>query len=158
MLLLLANDFVTMSLATDRVRSPRRPQRWTVGPLVMAASGLALPLVLLSFGLWWLGATVLGLGLPATQTLIFYWLVLSGQATVYLVREREHFWHSSPSRWLAVSTAADLVVVTLLAWRGWLMHAVGPAELAVVVGVAILYLGLGDAIKGWIFRAAGLRR
>ncbi len=157
-LLLLANDFVTMSLATDRVRSPRRPQRWTVGPLVMAASGLALPLVLLSFGLWWLGATVLGLGLPAMQTLIFYWLVLSGQATVYLVREREHFWHSSPSRWLAVSTAADLVVVTLLAWRGWLMHAVGPAELAVVVGVAILYLGLGDAIKSWIFRAAGLRR
>ncbi len=157
-LLLLANDFVTMSLATDRVRSPRRPQRWTVGPLVMAATGLAIPLVLLSFGLWWLGTTGLHLPLGAMQTLIFVWLVLSGQATVYIVREREHFWHSAPSRWLAASTVADLVVVLLLAWRGWLMTAIGPVELGVVCGVALIYLGLGDWVKGWVFHVSGLRR
>jgi len=157
-LLLLANDFVTMSLATDRVRSPRRPQRWTVRPLVLAATGLAIPLVFFSFGLWWLGTAVLHLPLDSMQTLIFVWLVVSGQATVYIVREREHFWHSAPSRWLAASTLADLVVVLLLAWRGWLMTAIGPLELGLVCGVAVIYLGLGDWVKGWVFHASGLPR
>jgi H+-transporting ATPase len=157
-LLLLANDFVTMSLATDRVRSPRYPQRWTVGPLVVAASGLAVPLVVFSFGLWWLGTGELHLGLPAMQTLIFIWLVLSGQATVYLVRDRQHFWHSRPSRWLAISSAADLVVVLLLAWRGWLMTAINPRDLAVVLVATVLYLLLGDLVKNWIFRISGLHR
>lgn len=157
-LLLLANDFVTMSLATDRVRSPRRPDRWRVAPLVAAGLGLALPLVLLSFALWWFGTTYLTLSLAQMQTLIFLWLVLSGQATVYLVRERQHFWHSRPSRWLAGSTAADLVVVLLLAWRGWLMAGIRPVDLGVALGSALLFLVLGDLLKTWIFRAAGLRR
>ncbi|HUY54350.1 MAG TPA: plasma-membrane proton-efflux P-type ATPase [Candidatus Nanopelagicaceae bacterium] len=157
-LLLLANDFVTMSLATDRVRSPRRPDRWRVAPLVLAGLGLALPLVLLSFALWWFGTTYLALSLAQMQTLVFLWLVLSGQATVYLVRERQHFWHSRPSRWLAGSSAADLVVVLLLAWRGWLMAAIPPIDLGVALGSALIFLVLGDLLKAWIFRAAGLRR
>ncbi|NNM98063.1 MAG: plasma-membrane proton-efflux P-type ATPase [Candidatus Dormibacteraeota bacterium] len=157
-LLLLANDFVTMSLATDRVRSPRRPDRWRVAPLVLAGLGLALPLVLLSFALWWFGTTYLALSLTQMQTLVFLWLVLSGQATVYLVRERQHFWHSRPSRWLAGSSAADLVVVLLLAWRGWLMAGIRPIDLGVALGSALIFLVLGDLLKAWIFRAAGLRR
>ncbi len=157
-LLLLANDFVTMSLATDRVRSPRHPERWTVAPLIASGLGLALPLVLLSFGLWWFGTAELHLDLAQMQTLVFLWLVTSGQATVYLVRERHHFWHSRPSRWLAISSGADLVVVLSLAWRGWLMAAIAPVDLSAALGAAVVFLLLGDLIKGWIFRLAGLRR
>jgi H+-transporting ATPase len=157
-LLLLANDFVTMSLATDRVRSPRHPERWKVTPLIASGLGLALPLVLLSFGIWWFGTAFLHLDLRQMQTLIFLWLVTSGQATVYLVRERQHFWHSRPSRWLAISSAADLVVVLLLAGRGWLMAAIGPLDLGVALGTALLFLLLGDLLKTWIFKLAGLRR
>ncbi|MHB1613226.1 MAG: HAD-IC family P-type ATPase, partial [Actinomycetes bacterium] len=145
-LLLLANDFVTMSIATDRVSTPPQPQRWTVPGLVRAATVLAGLLVVLSFAVWWIGAGI-GLDLAARQTLVFVWLVFSGQATVYLVREHRHFWHSMPSRWLLGSTVADLVLVGLLAWRGWLMMPVGLAALVVAVGTSVVYLVLGEVLK-----------
>lgn len=156
-LLLFANDFVTMSLATDNVRSPRQPQRWRVKSLVIAALGLSIPLVLLSFGLWWYGSSVAHLHLHQLQTLVFVWLVTSGQATIYLVRERHHFFHSVPSRWLMLSSCADLLVVAVLAWRGWLMTSIGGVELGVVFATSLLYLLVGDGLKSWIFRFAGLR-
>jgi H+-transporting ATPase len=157
-LLLLANDFPTMSLATDHVRSPRRPQRWRVRSLLLASLGLAVPLVLLSFALWWFGTGALHLGLAHMQTMVFVWLVTSGQATIYLVREREHFWHSRPSRWLGITSGVDVVVVVLLAWRGLMMSPIGLLPLGVALGTSVVYLLLVDLLKGAIFRFAKLRR
>jgi len=155
-LLLLANNFATMSLATDRVGTPPKPEQWTVRSLVTASAGLAVPLILLSFGVWFTGSLGLGLHTDQLQTLVFVWLVTSAQATIYSVRERHHFWHSAPSRWLAASSIADLAIVAVLAWRGWLMTPIGPAALAVGFGAGVVFLLLGDSIKGWIFRSAGL--
>ncbi len=157
-LLLLANDFPTMSLASDHVRSPRRPQRWRVASLLLASLGFALPLVLLSFGLWLVGTDGLHLTLGAMQTMTFVWLVTSGQATIYLVREREHFWHSRPSRWLALSSGLDVAVVAVLAERGWMMSPIGAVPLAVVLAATAVYLVLVDLLKAWIFRSARLTR
>ncbi len=155
-LLLLANNFATMSLATDKVGTPSKPERWTVRSLVVASSGLALPLILLSFGVWFAGSLGLGLDTSQLQTLVFVWLVTSAQATIYSVRERHHFWHSAPSGWLAASTVADLAVILVMAWRGWLMAPVGIAALGIGVGMGVLFLLLGDLIKNWVFHAAGL--
>jgi H+-transporting ATPase len=146
-LLLLANDFVTMSLATDRARVGREPERWDVRSLVLTGLAVAAPLVAWSFGLWWVGTAGLGLHERAMQTLVFVWLVLSGQATVYLVRERRHFWHSRPSRWLLGSTAADVVAVVVLAWRGVLMVPIGAAPLAVAAGAAASFLVVADLVR-----------
>ncbi len=110
------------------------------------------PLILLSFGVWCAGSLWLGLHTNQLQTLIFVWLVTSAQATIYSVRERHHFWHSAPSAWLAASTVMDLVAVVVLAWRGWLMTPIGAPALA----LGFVFLLLGDAIKGWIFRSSGL--
>ena len=157
-LLLLANDFLTMSIATDRVRTPQRPQRWGVRPLVWSSLALAIPLVALSFGVWELGLHLLGLGHSSLQTLSFVWLVVSGQATVYLVRQREHFWHAAPSHWLAASSGLGLAAVLLLAWGGWLMAPVPAPDLGALLLVAGAYLVAGDLFKARIFRWAGLRR
>jgi len=157
-LLMLANDFPTMSLATDHVRSPRRPQRWRVRSLLLASLGLAVPLVLLSFALWWFGTGALHLGLAHMQTMVFVWLVTSGQATIYLVREREHFWHSRPSTWLAIASCVDVVAVLVLAATGLMMSPIGWLPLAVVLGTSVVYLLLVDLLKGTIFRFAALRR
>ena len=155
-LLLLANNFATMSLATDRVGAPSKPERWSVRSLVVASAGLAVPLILLSFGVWFVGSLGLHLHTDQLQTLVFVWLVTSAQATIYSVRERRHFWRSAPSGWLAASSLADLVAVAVLAWRGWLMTPIGPAALAVAFGAGVVFLVLGDSIKGRIFRGAGL--
>jgi H+-transporting ATPase len=155
-LLLLANNFATMSLATDRVSTPKQPERWGVAGLVVASASLAVPLVLLSFGLWYVGKLGLGLGLGELQTLVFVWLVASAQATIYSVRERRHFWHSAPSLALGLSSVADLVVVSLLAWRGWLMTAVPLEAVGVGLGMGVLFLFVAEAVKSVAFRIAGL--
>jgi H+-transporting ATPase len=155
-LLLFANDFVTMSIAADRVSFSRKPDRWPVRALVTSALGLAVPLLLLSFGVWWAARDVFHLDPRQIQTVVFLWLVLSGQATVYLVRERGRFWSSLPGRWLLVSSAADLVVVALLATQGWLMVAVPLGVAAwLLVPVAVYLLG-SEAIKGVVLRGSGL--
>jgi len=155
-LLLLKNNIATMSLATDRVGTPRYPERWTVRSLLIASVGLSLPILALSFGVWFAGADGLGLGVPALQTLTFIWLVTSAQATICSVRERHHFWHSAPSLWLAASSALDLVVVVVLAWQGWLMTPIGGAALALGVGADFAFLLIADVTKATTFRLAHL--
>lgn len=155
-LLLLANNFATMSLATDHVGTPKQPERWSVKALIVASVGLAVPLIVMSFGLWLGGDYGMGLHTGALQTLTFLWLVSSAQATIYSVRERRHFWSSAPSLWLAASSIADLVVVGVLAWRGWLMTPIGLPALALGIGAGVVYLFVAEAIKRPVFAYAGL--
>jgi H+-transporting ATPase len=150
-LLLFANDFITMSIATDNVSFARKPDRWEIRTLMLAALALAIPTLVLSFAFLYVARNVLNLPLPQLQTLMFVMLVFSGQGTVYLVRERHHFWHSTPSRWILLSSAVDIVVVSLLANQGILMVAV-PLSLVVLTLIAILiYLCLVDFLKIRIF-------
>lgn len=146
-LLLFANDFVTMAIATDHVQGSRLPERWHVRPLVLSALGLAGPLLLVSFAVVWLARDVFRLGQPELQTLVFVLVVFTGQATVYLVRERAHFWHAWPSRWLGVSSLADLCAVTLLATRGWLMAPISLGLVGLVLGASLLVLVVTDSLK-----------
>jgi H+-transporting ATPase len=80
-LLLLANDFVTMFLAVDHVRPSPQPERWRVGALVAASLVVAVVVIAESFLVLWLARGAFGLGLQQTQTLIFVMLVFSGQVT-----------------------------------------------------------------------------
>jgi H+-transporting ATPase len=155
-LLLFANDFVTMSLAADRVSFGPVPDRWDVRSLMGAALCLALILLCFSFGLVWAGRTAFRMSVPSLQTVVFVWLVFSGQATVYLVRERGHFWGAPPGRSLIASTIADLLVIGLLATRGWLMAPVAPATIGLLAGLAVVYLAAADVLKTRVFRRFGV--
>ena len=87
-LLLFANDFATMSIATDRVSFSPKPDGWQIGTLVVVGSALAALMVILSFAVFYAGRDLLHLSMPQLQTLVFVMLVLMGQGNVYLVRER----------------------------------------------------------------------
>ncbi len=150
-LMLFANDVVTMSITTDRVSPGRKPAHWATRSLVMAAFSLALPLLLLDFGVFWVGHSYIQLVLPQVQTFVFVWLVLSGQLTVYLVREQHHFWRSRPSRWLLISSIAAVVIVSLLATQGWLMAAIPLYLIAALLLPGLIYLGGTDFLKVRIF-------
>jgi len=150
-LLLFTNDFVTMSISTDRVKPSPMPNRWNVRSIVWGAIFLALPILALSFSIFWYAHTVLQLPLANLQTLLFVMLVFSGQGTIYLVRERDHFWHSMPSKWMLIGTTADILVVGLLATQGILMASIPTLLVVEVLGVIGLYLILLDFIKVPIF-------
>jgi H+-transporting ATPase len=150
-LLLFANDFVTMSIATDNVSFSPKPDRWQIQTLTMVSLVLAIPLLLLSFGLFYLGRDLLRLPSGQLQTMMFVMLVFSAQCTVYTVRERHHFWHSLPSRWMLLSSAADIAVVSLLATKGILMAAVPFNIVLLTLAATVIYLPLADYLKMFIF-------
>ncbi len=155
-LLLFANDFVTMSIATDSVGYSSRPDRWRVASLTASAILLALIVLAESFLVLYLNMEVFHLTLPQTQTLVFVMLVFSGQATVYLVRQRRQFWTTRPSVWLVAATIGDLIVVTFLATNGILMAAVSLPLVVMVLGIATAFMFLMDPVKVVIFSRFGL--
>ncbi len=155
-LLLFANDFVTMAIATDNVGYSARPDRWRIAPLLASAGVLGILVLAESFLVLFLATAVFGLALPQVQTLVFLMLVYSGQATVYLVRQRGPFWTGRPSKWLVAATAADLAVVTLLASQGILMAAVGLPLALLVLAIAAVFTLLMEPIKRATFRKFGL--
>lgn len=155
-LLLFASDFVTMSLATDNVSYSLKPDRWKIRSLMIAAFGLALPVLLLSFGFFLVARNILHLPLEQLQTLMFIMLVFTGQANVYLVRERHHFWNSLPSRWMLLGTLADIILVGLFASQGILMTAVPLSYVVISLLIIALYIPCADGLKILIFKYVGM--
>jgi H+-transporting ATPase len=151
-LLLFTNDFVTMSIATDRVSFSPQPDRWHIRTLVITGAVLASLILVLSFSVFFAGRDLLHLPLPQLQTLVFAMLVFTGQGNVYLVRERGHFWQSRPGRWLLLSSGADIAAVSFLAAKGILMAPISPVLIAGLLAVVALYLVLVDFVKIRIFR------
>lgn len=150
-LLIFTNDFVTMSISTDQVKPSPLPNRWNVRSIVFGAILIALPILTLSFGIFWYAHFILKLPLANLQTLLFVMLVYSGQGTIYLVRERGHFWHSLPSKWMLIGTSVDILVVGLLATRGILMAPIQIVLVVEIFAVIALFLMALDFIKVPIF-------
>ncbi|MBX5468113.1 MAG: plasma-membrane proton-efflux P-type ATPase [Firmicutes bacterium] len=146
-LLLFANDFVTMAIATDRVHPGKKPARWRIGQLVAVAAVLAAVMVGEAYAVMAWGLIVLHLPWAALPTLTFLMLVFSGQATVYVVREVRAFWASRPSATLLGASLGDSVAVSVMAHFGWLMVPLPWGVVAGVAGFALLFLLVADGLK-----------
>ncbi|MDR3491399.1 MAG: plasma-membrane proton-efflux P-type ATPase [Gammaproteobacteria bacterium] len=150
-LLLFANDFMTMSIATDNVTYSHKPEHWHISNLMMIGAIIAALILLLSFSVFFYGKYVLHLTLPQLQTLIFVMLVFTGQGNIYLIRERKHFWNSLPGKWLILSSLLDISIVSTLAIRGILMTPLQPLLIVKLLAIVIVYLVAIDFLKIRIF-------
>ena len=146
-LLLFANDFVTMSIATDHVSFSRAPDRWRIGPLMAAGFTLGVGVLALSLILFFYGRDVMGLSLQKLQTLNFIVLVFTGQGMLYLVRERGRFWKSRPSRWMLLASGVDIAVICALAVGGVMMAPLPPALVGAALAICAVYLTGLDFLK-----------
>jgi len=155
LLLLFANDFVTMSLAADRVIFSRKPDRWQIPPLAISGLVLGLGWWVFTFAVFLVGRDWLHLELEELQTLVFVALVLTGQATVYLLRERRHIWTSVPGTWLLLSTFADVVIVSIMATQGILMARISPALIAGLILALAMFIVVFDFVKVRFFQRLG---
>ena len=156
-LFLFLNDFLTMSLSTDRMQYSRCPNRWNTRGILLAATALAACKLVFSLSVFLYGDLLLRLDMPHLQTLMFATLILSSQAGIYLLRERGHFWQSQPSRFLVGSSVLGLGVTGALVLGGILMPALGAALLFSVAATAILYFACLDWLKVWLFARLNLR-
>ena len=154
-LLLFANDFVTMSIATDNVRFSKNPEKWNVRSLVGSSFSLAMFIVVESFAILIIGMR-LGLNNNQIHTFIFDMLIFSGQFTVYMVRERGRFWNSRPSKWLLSATVADIIFISLISWLGILVTAIPLRNILLVLALTFLSMAIIDLGKNYIFRHYGI--
>ena len=155
-LLLFTNDFVTMTISTDRVKPSQAPNLWNMRSIIWGAVFIAVPILALSFAIFWYAEVILQLPLEQLQTLLFVMLVYSGQGTIYLVRERGHFWRSRPSKWMLIGTGLDLLLVGIFASRGILMASIPACLVLGLLLVITVYLILLDFVKVPIFSRLNL--
>ena len=150
-LLLFVIDFVTLSIATDNVRGSQAPDRWDFSGLVRASLILGVLVVLESLVILYTGLGPLGLArdYAAVQTFSFAILFYFGMLSVFMVRERGHFWHSPPSRPLFIIILADMIAVAGLLTIG--IPGLTPIPLSdtlIVIGLAVFFsFGVNDLVK-----------
>jgi H+-transporting ATPase len=151
-LMMVTGDVLAMSSSTDNVRPSPRPSVWRIGPLTIA--GVVMGVVDLAFCITCLATAKFSLGLDTAtlRTVTVATLVFGGQAVFYVARERQHIWSSVPGRWLLLSSAIDLTLISTLALTGTLMAPVAPAILAGVAAAAIMFALVLDTVKGLLFR------
>jgi H+-transporting ATPase len=133
-LLIFANDFVTMSLATDNVKYTSDPNKWNIrtitfasliiGAMVLGGATIAL----------FLGTHYFHLQSGQLQTFMLLMLIFTSQFNVYIVRERKFFWSSRPGRELMLSTAGALVVFSLLGVFGLIITPIAAHQVLFILG------------------------
>lgn len=150
-ILMVTGDFLSMSLTTDNVRPSPVPNTWQIGRLTVAAVIIAVCDLLFCIGVLAFGAFHLSLGLDALRTLAVIILVFGGEAVLYAIRERRRIWSSRPSRWVIVSSVADILIIATLATRGIAMTALPLVVVIGTLGAAIVFAFIVDFIKVPVF-------
>jgi H+-transporting ATPase len=152
-LMMVTGDVLAMSSSTDNVRPSGTPSIWRIGPLTLAGIGLGIVDLVFCVLCLATGKFVLGLDADTLRTLTVATLVFGGQAVFYVARERRHIWSSWPGRWVLLSSAIDLTLVSTLALKGLLMAPLAPAILAGVFVAALVLALVLDGVKAILFHA-----
>jgi H+-transporting ATPase len=157
-LMLITNDFLAMSLTTDRATPARSPAVWRMGRITAAALVLAAGKLSFSTAMLAVGSARLGLGPGQLQTFAFVTLVFGSQALLYVLRERRHLWDSRPGIWVLVASAADVSLVCVLASSGVLMAPLSWDVLTAALAAASGFALVLDQIKRPVMSAFGVWR
>ncbi|HMK83105.1 MAG TPA: plasma-membrane proton-efflux P-type ATPase [Candidatus Bathyarchaeia archaeon] len=155
-LLVFANDFVTMSLATDNVKHTTNPNLWDVKKLTWASLAIGVFLIVEGAIGILLGVNYFHLSWIELRTFALLILVFTSQFRVLIVRERNHFWSSRPGRALITSTSTALFVFVVLGVYGFIIPSIPLIAVVAAFLFSLLFtLGL-DFPKYFIFKHFGL--
>ena len=151
-IVMVSGDFLAMALTTDNVLPSTRPNSWRIGQLSIAGAVMAIFLLVFCSGVLAVGYFELGLSGKALQTLAFITLVFGSQAIIYAIRQRGQLWEPRPSRWLAISSIADIAIAATLAVVGIAMAPLPAWVIAGTLAAATVFGVLLNFIKLPIFR------
>ncbi|TSA12802.1 MAG: plasma-membrane proton-efflux P-type ATPase [Deltaproteobacteria bacterium] len=155
-LLVFANDFVTMSLATDNVKHTPNPNKWNVKNITLASLIPGILLVVEGLIVIFIGINYFHLEGERLRTMVMLNLIFNSQFRVLIVRERRHFWSSIPGRELLILSAATIISFALLGIYGIFVPSLTLHQVLTVLAFsAIFTLGI-DFPKYYLFRRFGL--
>jgi len=155
-LLVFANDFVTMSLATDNVKHTSNPNKWNVKNITLASLVPGMLLVVEGIIVILIGMNYFHLEWEKLRTLVMLNLIFNSQFRVLIVRERRHFWSSLPGRDLLILSVATITGFALIGIYGIFVPFLTLYQVLAVLGFSALFtLGI-DFPKYYVFRKFGL--
>ena len=151
-LLVFANDFVTMSLAKDNVETTSNPNIWNVLNITLASLVIGILLVMEGAVVLYVGTGYYHMDLAALQTFVLLALVFTSQFRVLTVRERRHFWSSKPGIELVISSIATLIAFFLLGIYGLIIPSITLDQVLVVLGLSAAFTLGVDFPKHYAFK------
>ena len=155
-LLVFANDFITMSIATDNVVSTDSPNHWNIRTITLSSFVLGVFFAIEDLLLVFIGLHYMKLSFEKLQTLVLLSLVFNTQLRILIVRERNHFWSSYPNSKLVLLNILTVIGFSLLSISGLLMPSLLISQIAITLGVALVFMVLIDFVKFGLFKWLGL--
>ena len=151
LLLVFMTDFAKIALATDDVRSSRKPETWNIGGFITVSVVLGVAMVaeaLLFLYIAWEPFDLATSG-SALYTFSFQTLLYFGVFSIVSARERRWFWSTMPSKTLVAALLADAVTGTVLTFVGLPDLTPLPVwqTLAILAYGIVACLVVNDAIK-----------
>jgi H+-transporting ATPase len=152
-LLIFANDFSTMSLATDNVKYTSNPNKWNIKNITLASLVIGLLLVIEDIMGFMIGKNYFKLEWGKLQSFIMLLLVFNSQFRVYIVRERRHFWSSKPGKALIISIIAVILGFTLLGIYGIIIPSLSLFQVLFILAfTGSIIVGIIDYFKYLTFK------
>ncbi|KAF0091965.1 MAG: H+-transporting ATPase [Fusobacteria bacterium] len=151
-LLVFANDFVTMSIATDNVKSTGSPNIWNIKNLIKASFLLGFFFALVDLVIIYIGLNYFQLDFIRIQTLVMLSLVFNTQFRILMVRERGHFWSSLPNKHLLMINILAIIVFVFVGSLGIFVPALALSQVLITLGVTFVLMIILDFVKYYIFR------
>jgi H+-transporting ATPase len=151
LLLTFMTDFAKISLATDNVRSSKKPETWKISGFITVSVVLGVAMVAEALAFLWICWSRFGLATSANALYTFSFLLLLYFAVFSVVsaRERRAWWATVPGNALMVSLAVEALIGTVLTRVGIPDLAPLPWSQtgAVLAYAAVSCLVVNDALK-----------
>ena len=124
-LLALFNDAPIMAIAYDNVHYSQKPEKWNMREVLRMSTFLGIIGVIASFAIFYIGARILYLSPGVLQSFIFLKLAIAGHLTIFVARNRGHFWSPPPGKLLFWAAVVTKVLATLVAVYGFYISPIG---------------------------------
>ena len=151
-LLVFANDFVTMSIATDNVVSTKSPNSWNLKSIISSSMVLGVFFALEDLLVTYIGIAYFHLPYESLCTLVMLSLVFNTQFRILTVRERGHFWASFPSKKLFFISLAAIIAFVLIGIFGTIVPTLLWSQVLILLGIGAVFMVLIDFVKYGLFQ------
>ncbi len=152
-MLALLDDIPIMTIAFDHAEVPQRPVRWDMSRVLLISSSLGALAVVQSFGLLYIGRTLLKLDPAHLQTFLFLQLVVGGHLMLFITRTKGAAWGPpKPAPALFWAIAATQIVAALLCFYGLLMPSLSLRLIALVWFYNLAWMVAQDIAKRAAYR------
>lgn len=151
-LLVFANDFVTISIATDNVIPSTKPDTWNMKGLIISSLVFGLLFALEDILIAFIATRFFNCTLEQLQTVMMFALVINTQMRIFIVRERRHFWSSMPSKILIIVSIITILLFVPMVIFDFIVPAISIYVVLATIGVALGAMLIIDSIKRILFK------